>query len=78
MSTTSAGDVSADIKLLRSFKIMGSDGIPSFIIKGCAKIFVLLFVYIFNIILTTHIFTSLSKKLVVIAILKKRQQFRCQ
>jgi hypothetical protein len=55
MSNNSADDVSNDIKLLKTFKGMGSDGIPSFIIRGCSQILVLLFVYIY-INLTTQIF----------------------
>jgi len=78
MSITSIDNISADTKLFKTFKGMGSDGIPSFIIKGCSKIYVLLFVYIFNISLTIHIFLSLFEKSAVISIMKRRQHLRCQ
>ena len=75
MSITSTDNIRADIKLFKTFKAVGTDGIPFFIIKGCSKIFVRLFAYIFNTSLTIHIFLSLSRSLLLYLLWKEGNNF---
>jgi hypothetical protein len=62
----SAAEVSRAIKRLIPSKCVGLDGIPSFIIKGCSDIFILLLTYIFNLSLTSVTFPSLWKQTAVV------------
>jgi hypothetical protein len=67
----SAAEASRAIKRLRPSKCVGLDGIPSFIIKGCSDIFLLLLTYIFHLNATSGTFLSLWKQTAVIPVFKK-------
>jgi hypothetical protein len=55
-------DIRRAIRRLKSTKLVGPNGIPSFIIKGCSEIFVPVIKHIFNLRLSNGFFSSLWKE----------------
>jgi hypothetical protein len=71
MAPVSKFEIIQAIKRLRPSKSVGFDGIPGFIIKGYADIFVPVLKYIFNLGLSQSCFPTLWKKVVIVPLLKK-------
>jgi hypothetical protein len=67
----SAAEVSKAVKRLKPSKCVGLDGIPLFNINGCSDIFIPLPTFIFNLSVSSEIFTSLWKETAVVPVFKK-------
>lgn len=63
-------DVKDAIRKLKPTKSKGTDGIPNFIIKGCADILIPVLAHIFNLSLTTGIYPSKWKEAVITPVFK--------
>jgi hypothetical protein len=66
--------VSKAIEHLRPSNCVGLDGIPSFIIKGCSDVFILLLTLIFNLNITSATFPTLWKQTAVVPVFKKKKK----
>jgi hypothetical protein len=64
-------DILRAIKRLRTTKVVGPHGIPSFILKGCSTIFEQLLKYIFSLSWSQEHFPAQWKKATIVSILKK-------
>lgn len=67
----SDNEVLAAIKKLKSSKSVGTDKIPSFIIKGCSSVLVPALTYLFNFSLSSSVFPELWKYALIVPIFKK-------
>ncbi|PNF36765.1 hypothetical protein B7P43_G11156, partial [Cryptotermes secundus] len=70
LAPISDADVYKAIKRLKPSKSVGLDGIPGFIIKGCAGIFIPILRHIFNLSLTQQYFPAASKGSAVVPVFK--------
>lgn len=73
IASISASEVQNAIKRLRPTKSVGLDGIPSFIIKGCAEILIPVLQFIFNLSLSQNVFPKSWKQAVIVPVFKKGQ-----
>lgn len=63
-------EIAEVIKQLKPKLSTSADCIPSFIIKGCCDVFIPVLLHIFNLSLSTGVFTSMWKEAVVVPISK--------
>jgi hypothetical protein len=73
-AAVSNSDVSNAVKRLRPAKSVGLDGIRSFVINGCSKIFVPVLKFIFNLSLSQNTFPSFWSQEAIVPVSKKKKK----